>query len=203
MPKSLARRPAPRKTARTARRLPASAVPPDYIERLKRVAALGQLFIDGDDCEAVLRPAARTWTSGDDIDYDFDVSTPLKQTIFRLERVESFVYEAVLWRRRPDDPKKAEVLLAGRKGSPYGRGPMPMFAALRQALVAGRSALGVLSRTDYLKRLNPASGHVWMADRESLLRTGLDRIVSVFVPIRNSLGETTAALELACVGRDG
>jgi len=177
--------------------------PGDLIARLKHVAHVGEIFIDGDACEAALRPAARDWTDGDDIDYDFDVGAPIKRTLLRLERVEPFPYCAILWRRRPDDATKAEVLLAGRAGSPYGRGPTPMPPPLRKALVDGKMAVGRIPRSKYKAMLGRLYGHVWMVDFDSLARSGRPNVISVFAPIRNSNDEIVAALELATVGRDG
>jgi len=164
---------------------------------------VGQLFIEGDACEEALRPAARAWTSGDDIDYDFEVAVPIKQALLKLEQVEDFSYEAVLWRRRPDDPNQAEVLLAGRMGSPYGRGPIRMPGALKQALVQGKVAVASVSAPAYEHSLGQRYGHVWVVDHDSLLRSGHSSVISVFAPIRNSDDELVAALELSCVGRDG
>lgn len=175
----------------------------DLVARLKHVAHVGQLFIDGDACERALRPAARAWTSGDDFDYDFDVATPLKQTLMRLERIEDFPYTAVIWRRRPDDESKAEVLLAGRLGSPFGRGPLKMPAALRRALVDGRVAVARLSAAAYDRGIPRRYGHVWQADHDAFLRTGLPQVVSVFAPLRNSHDDLVAALEVATTGHDG
>lgn len=175
----------------------------ELVERLKSVAHVGQLFIDGDACEEALRPAARAWTSGDDIDYDFEVAVPIKQTLLRLEEVEDFPYQAVLWRRRPDDPKKVEVLLAGRMGSPYGRGPIPLPAPLKSALVQGKVAVASMSAPAYEHSLGERYGHVWVVDHDSFLRSGHASVISVFAPIRNSDDELVAALELSCVGRDG
>ena len=179
------------------------------IEGLERIARIGQLFIDGDACEKALRPAARDWTDGDDLDYNFDVSLPLKKVLLRLERVEGgkglegVRCYAVIWRRRPDDEEKAEVLLAGSRGSPYGRGPMPMPAPLRRALLEGKTAVGQIPARRYLQMLARPYGHVWMVDRDDFVSSGLPVVLSFFAPIRNSLGEVVAALELATAGRDG
>lgn len=177
--------------------------PGDIVARLKHVAHVGQLFIDGDACEEALRPAARAWTSGDDIDYDFEVGAPIKQTLMRLERVEPFRCYAVLWRRRPDDSAQAEVLLAGRGGSPYGRGPVRMPPALRKALVAGRLAVARMSASQYERSLARRYGHVWMVDHDNFATSGRSQVVSVFAPIRNSNDDLVAALEVTTAARDG
>ena len=95
------------------------------------------------------------------------------------------------------------MLLAGSATSPYGRGPMPMPPPLRRALLEGKISVGRIPARRYLRMLPRRYGHVWMVDRDNFLRSGLPQVVSVFAPIRNSLGEVVAALELTTAGRDG
>jgi hypothetical protein len=176
----------------------------ELLDRLGEAARIGALFIEGEDCINALTPESRTWTNADDINFDAAVAVPLKKTLLRIERIERFPYFAILWRRRPDDPQRVEVLLAGSKNSALGGGKgqcPPIFPALRKVFDKGKPAEMAVSRPQWESSTTFRFGHVWIVDNDSLLRSG-KRVVSVFVPIRDSLEQVVAALELTCVGTD-
>jgi hypothetical protein len=125
--------------------------------------------------------------------------------LLRIEMIERFPYFAILWRRRPDDPERVEVILAGRMNSPLDQGKgkcPPMFPALRQVFERGKPASVAVKNFKYDASAKFRYGHVWIADNDSLLRSG-KRVVSYFHPIRDSREDVVAALELSCVGSDG
>ena len=178
----------------------------ELVARLAEVARIGALFIEGEDVINALQPECRQWKLADDINFNAAVAVPLKKTLLRIEMIEKFPYYAIVWRRRPDDPKLAEPILAGRMNSPYNLGKnqcVPIFPALRQALDRGRPASAAIKDTEFEKSSVYRYGHAWLVCHDSLLRAGkAARVISYFHPILDSRDEVVAALELACVGRD-
>jgi len=130
---------------------------------------------------------------------------PLKKTLLRIEKIQTdFPVYAIVWRRRPDDPGRVEVVMAGRMNSPFdaGKGKCPpMFPAIRQVFDKGRPAVATMSNAVYESVGSFRYGHVWIAANDSLLRAGR-RVVSCFHPVRDSRDDVVAALEIACVGTD-
>ena len=170
-------------------------------KELAEVARVGQMFVDGDACRKLWAPDAQTFMTGDDMNYDNDVTVPVKKTLFRLERLSRVPCSTALWRRRPDVPGSGEALLFGSTGSPEGaakpgnRGYVPpkMTKEMKKVFLEGKSAWKV--------RHNRPGAEV-MIDR------GLDQptreingnaTVQLFVPIEDSMGEVAAALEVFTV----
>jgi len=168
---------------------------------LAEVARVGQMFIDGDACRKLWAPDAQTFMTGDDMNYDSDVAVPVKKTLLRLERLCRVPCSTALWRRRPDVPDSGEALLFGSTGSPEGarkpgnRGYVPpkMTREMKKVFLEGKSAWKV--------RHNRPGAEI-MIDR------GLDQptkeingnaTVQLFVPVKDSMGEVAAALEVFTV----
>jgi hypothetical protein len=178
----------------------------ELIDRLAEAARIGALFIEGEDVQNLLVPEAREWTDPDDINYDGSVGAAVKKTLLRIEQVDpAFPYHAILWRRRPDDPGKAEVMLAGSMNSSYSIGKRenpPIMPELRKVFDTGRPAVKRGSNASWERTAKFRFGHAWLMAYDSLLRAN-KRIVSYFYPIRDSREDVVAALELTCVGSDG
>ncbi|MFW6158098.1 MAG: hypothetical protein ACOC8E_01920 [Planctomycetota bacterium] len=168
---------------------------------IAEVARVGQMFIEGDACRRMWTEDAQTFLCGDDMNYDADVTVPVKKNLFRLERLCRIPCSTALWRRRPDMPDRGEALLFGSTGSPEGarkpanRGyePPEMTRELRRAFLEGKPS--------WKTRHNRPGAEI-MIDR------GLDQptkeingsaTVQYFVPIKDSMGEIAAALEVFTV----
>ncbi|MCG3179196.1 MAG: hypothetical protein BIFFINMI_01529 [Phycisphaerae bacterium] len=201
-----------RKSTSKSKARPASARPTqlaalssrELIDRLAEVARIGALFIEGEDCENLLVPEARQWTDPDDINFDAKVAVGVKKTLLRIERIERFPYHAIIWRRRPDDPDRGEIMLAGSMSSSYSLGKKvnpPLLPELRRVFETGRPAVRRGRNEDWESVTQFRYGHVWLMAHDSLLRAGR-RLISHFSPIRDSRDKVVAALELTCVGTD-
>jgi len=168
---------------------------------LAEVARIGQAFVDGDACRKLWAPDAQTFMTGDDMNYDNAVTVPVKKTLLRLERLARVACSVALWRRRPDAPDSGEALLFGSCGTPEGankptnRGYVPpkMTPQMKKVFLEGRSAWKV--------RHNQPGIQI-------LIDRGLDQptreingnaTVQLFVPIKDSMGEVAAALEVFTV----
>jgi hypothetical protein len=167
---------------------------------LAEVARIGQAFVDGDLCRRIYRPIGETFTNGDDIDFEPATCVPLKQTLMRLERLARIPCVCALWRRRPDMPEVGEPTLFGAYASPMHiyRPPMSgstkkfdppkMFAELKEAF-KGREVW----------KITPSANAVNAARRGFGARirgVGASTFVELFVPIKDSMGEVSAVLEV-------
>ena len=166
---------------------------------LAEVARIGRVFVDGDLCREAYFPHARNFLKGDDMDFNPAAAVPLKKTLLRLERVARLPCSTALWRRRPDDAESGEALLFGSVASclagfpPANRGyrPPPMSPPLRRAFLQGKTVLR-------LEKRRPAAA-LAMFDRGMWVPSAeVDRptIVQCFTPVRDSLGEIAAVLEV-------
>jgi hypothetical protein len=166
---------------------------------VEEVARVGQAFVDGDLCRQAYQPHAETFMTGDDMDFNPQTTVPLKKTLLRLERVSRLPCGTTLWRRRPDDPGSGEALLFGSASSPLAGGK-PGNRGYKPPRMTREMAAGFLKgRTAW--RLNYQAGRAarTMADRgQAIAARGLKRpcIVERFVPIRDSMGEVAAVLEV-------
>lgn len=169
----------------------------DLKAELAQVARIGQAFVDGDLCRQVYQPGAETFMTGDDMDFNPEACVPLKKTLLRLERVSKAPCSTTLWRRRPDDPAAGEALIYGSLGSPLGGGkpgnrgykPPRMVPQLAAAFMKGRAA--------WRSGRHPNAAE--MADRgQAVPVRGVKGLVMVehFVPVRDSMGEIAAVLEV-------
>lgn len=87
-----------------------------YAYELMEIARIGSLFLCGDWLEQAMTPERRAYTSGDDIDFEENSFNAVKRTLLLTERIDLSRRDITccLWVRRPDDPDRAETLIAGR-----------------------------------------------------------------------------------------
>jgi len=176
-------------------------------EELAEVARAGAAFMDGELCRRPFRPYADTFMSGDDLDLDPETGVPLKKTLMRLERFSRANCSTALHRRRPDMPDRYETFLIGFCGSPATT-PVPPYKSryrpprLRD-LPQMNAAFGGKVATRTIRRV--PGGYALIARRRSVPARNLkgNAIVEVFTPIKDSMGEVAAVLEVfaAAVGR--
>jgi hypothetical protein len=169
-------------------------------DELARIARIGQEFVDGDLCRQAWEPHSETFMCGDDMDYNPDAGIPLKKTLMRLERLCPFPCGTTLWRRRPDFPDTGEVLLFGMHSSPQGgdkppRGYVPpkMTKELQAVFLRGEGAWrrdAKNGRTAILIDRGVEVAGVGVKNPFSL---------QLFVPVKDSMGDTAAALEVFTV----
>ncbi|MCX7590780.1 MAG: hypothetical protein N2255_04045 [Kiritimatiellae bacterium] len=172
---------------------------------LMEVARIGQMFVEGDACREALQPWAQTFMSGDDMDFNPEVCVPLKKTLLRLERLSRVPCSTAIWRRRPDMPECVEALIFGSCSSPMSDGkpanrgyrPPRMFPEIRRAFVEGKPGWKIMREKTGV-----------MIERglfQPVVDTSRDTVIELFVPVRDSMGEIAAALEVftATVGRVG
>jgi hypothetical protein len=143
-----------------------------------RLLELGRVALAVMDIEAVrdcLLPHARAAVGPDEFAYDIDLCNTVKGRLLRVERLTDLPVLTAVWRVRPDQPAMADVLLAGSGYPPqlisWDKYTVPMPEAMRQALDG---------------------------DPGTLFSGGGD-ICSVFVPLRDSLDDVVAVLELCSV----
>ena len=174
----------------------------DIKQELLEVARIGQVFIEGDLCRNAWRPYAVNFMKGDDMDYDPEATVPLKKTLLRLEMLGRVPCGTTLWRRRPDRPECGEALLFGRMvaspdggDKPANRGYQPplMSKELQQVFLKGKAAWKFNAKTNAI-RINVARG-VCVAANDVKANT----TVQLLVPIKDSMGEIAAALEIHTV----
>jgi hypothetical protein len=173
----------------------------DLKDELAEVARVGQMFVDGDACRNAWAPGCECFTKGDDMNYNNPVVVPLKKTLFKLERLSRVPCSTTLWRRRPDDPESGEPLLFGSHGTPegadkpsnWGYTPPRMTPQMRKAFVDGKPA--------WKTKKNPKqAGHLLSRGCTQRVtdRKGVSS-VQLFVPVKDSLGEIAALLEVFTV----
>jgi len=140
--------------------------------RLLELARVALALLDVDAVRDCILPAARVEISPDDFGYDIDLCNTVRRSLLRLERLSDLAPEVAIWRLRPDKPGLADLVLAGteytHQFSGWEKFPIPIPPAMQTAF-EGR----------------PAS--VSSADGRSL---------SVFAPLRDSLDDVVAVLEL-------
>jgi len=187
--------------AKTSRKMTLAEVK----EELAEVARIGQMFVDGDLCRKALQPYAETYMTGDDMDFNPETCVPLKKTLMRLDRLSRVACATALWRRRPDFPEVGEALIFSSVGSPLGsqkppnRGykPPKMVAEMATAFVKGKPAWRIVRNT---KETGTMIDRGLSAPVRSPAGT---RTVELFVPVKDSMGEIAAVLEVftVAVGR--
>jgi hypothetical protein len=142
--------------------------------RLRELARVSLAVLDIDAVRDCLRPESRIEISPDDFAYDIDLANSAKRGLLRIERLSDLDPEAVIWRLRPDRPGMADVVLAGRsytsQFSGWGKFPIPIPEAMQCAFNG-----------------EPAAA-----------RSDDGRFLSLFAPLRDSLDDIVAVLEL-CV----
>ena len=173
----------------------------DVKHELAEVARVGQMFVDGDACRKLWAPGHEKFMAGDDLNYDNDVTVPVKKTLLKLERLCRVPCSTTLWRRRPDDPESGEALLYGSFGTfegtekPPNRGYVPprMTPEMRTGFLQGRPAWKVRRKAKGVRVLIDRGLFHPVADVRGATT------VQHFVPIRDSMGEIAALLEVFTV----
>jgi hypothetical protein len=167
-------------------------------QELAEIGRIGQMFVDGDLCRKAWNPHAETFMCGDDMDYNPETTVPLKKTLFRLERLCRVPCSTALWRRRPDIKDSGEALLFGSSSSPLGgdkpanRGYQPpkMTPELKAVFLRGKDAW----------KQNPAFRGIPILVGRGLEAKARDvkkpMALQYFVPIKDSMGDIAAALEV-------
>jgi hypothetical protein len=140
--------------------------------RLLELARVAMAVIDGDAARDCLRPASRVEVSPDDFEYDVDACNALRRGLLKVERLSDLDVQTGIWRLRPDKPGMADLMLAGmgypRQFSGWDRYLIPVPAPMSEAF-GGKPGVGAVSDGRYS---------------------------SVFVPLRDSLDDIVAVLEL-------
>jgi hypothetical protein len=173
----------------------------DIKRELADVARVGQMFVDGDLCRQALKPYAQTFMTGDDMDFDPAACVPLKKTLIRLERLCRVPCSTTIWRRRPDMPDRVEAILFGAYSSPMSDGkpgnrgykPPMIFREIAKAFEQGKSAWKISRKKTKA-----------MVDRGLFYRVRdvTDPVVvETFVPVKDSMGEIAAVLEVFTVAK--
>ncbi len=167
-------------------------------EELRRVAHIGEIFVDGDLCRNLWQSDSQAFMKGDDMNYNAEVGVPVKKTLLRLERTGPFPCSCALWRQRTDMPGSGEALLFGSQGSPYSDGkpsnknyvPPKMTREMEKVFKKGKPAVSVNSVGRGFYGLKSTGISVRVSDVKQPLT------VHVFVPVKDSMGEIAAALEV-------
>lgn len=167
---------------------------------LAEVARIGQAFVDGDLCRNIYRPIGETFTNGDDIDFEPATCVPLKQTLMRLERLARIPCVCALWRRRPDMPEVGEPTLFGSYASPMHIYRPPMSGSTRkfeppkmfEELASAFQGRAIWKVT----RSATAVGAARRGFCASVGGVGAPAFIEHFVPVRDSMGEIAAVLEV-------
>jgi len=140
--------------------------------RLLELARVAMAVVDGDAARDCLRPASRVEVSPDDYEYDVDACNTLRRGLLRIERLSDLDVQTGVWRLRPDKLGMADLMLAGmgypRQFSGWDTYLIPIPTPMHQAF-EGRPGVGIGSDGRYC---------------------------SVFVPLRDSLDDIVAVLEL-------
>ena len=167
-------------------------------DELSEVARLGEIFLDGDLCRKLWQPYAEKFMCGDDMDYNPEAGVPVKKTLFRLERAGHLPCSTALWRRRADYPESGEALLYGSHASPYDTDKPKMRGYVPPKMTPEMES--VFLRGERATTVNMSYGRAaMMAGRGLAVRVrGVKRptAVQVFTPVKDSMGEIAAALEV-------
>lgn len=136
----------------------------------KDIARIALLFLDGDAFENVIPERWREFKNFDDLDYNEQEFNQLKVALMKTEQLRRGI-AAVLWRRRPDDASKGEIVVAASTSSTWapGRGIIPLPARLIRCFEKG----------DWVTIFHRKKG-----------------TRSYYAPLRNSDDEIVGALEL-------
>lgn len=185
-----------RETVRKTQTLSLSAVK----RELADVARIGQAFVDGDLCRSIYRPIGDTFTNSDDIDFEPATCVPLKQTLMKLERLARIPCVCALWRRRPDMPEVGEPTLFGSVASPMHIYRAPMSGSTRKfepPKMFAELASAFQGRATW--KITRSAAAVIAARRgfcASVRRGRTSAFIEHFVPIKDSMGEIVAVLEV-------
>ena len=144
------------------------------VARLLELARVSLAVLDADAVRECVLPESRIEISPDDYAYDIERCNTVRRGLLRVERLSDLEPQTALWRLRPDRPGEADLALAGteytQQFSGWGKFPIPIPPAMQQAF----------------------DGEPGVACSDDGKRC------SVFAPLRDSLDDVVAVLEL-CV----
>jgi len=157
----------------------------DVIRALDEVARTATVMVDGDVCRRIMTERALgfmfavtakdPWAASDNFDVNDEPYIQTKKTLIRLSRLVPFPCDANLWMPFADRPGKIQVLIRNvnewSQFWSWGMLVQDMPPEMRRVLETGK--------------------------RETvMLKPGL---ISVLAPVRNSLGDTVALVEVVSV----
>lgn len=140
--------------------------------RLLELARVSLAVLDIEAVRDCLLPQARVPVVADDHGYDIDLFNNVKSGLLRAERLTDLPVCTAIWRRRPDDPEKAEVLLVGSTYPP-------------QLIAWDRYEVSL-----------PDPMRLAFSGEPGRLVSEDGALCSVFVPLRDSLDDIVGVLEL-------
>jgi hypothetical protein len=140
--------------------------------RLLELARVALAVVDIDAARDCLLPEARVPVVADDHGYDIDLFNKVKSGLLRAERLTDLSVFTAIWRRRPDDPDKAEVLLVGSAYPPE------------------------LIEWDKYEVAIPDPMGLAFDGEPGRLVSGNAELCSVFVPLRDSLDDVVGVLQV-------
>ena len=142
--------------------------------RLLELARAALAVLDIEAVRDCLLPTSRIEISPDDYECDAELANAVRRGLLRIERLSDVEVQSCIWRLRPDRPGHADLLLAGlnytSQFSGWEKYLIPIPVAMQQAF-EGDPGVAV---------------------------SGDGRWLSVFAPLRDSLDDIVAVLEL-CV----
>jgi len=145
-------------------------------DRLLELSRVALAVIDIEAARDCLLPAAHVAVSDDDFGYHIDLCNAVKKGLLRLERLTDLDVATAIWQLRPDQPGSAHLVLAGSTYTgqlvSWDKYTLPLPDPMRQAF---DGAPGLLFSDD-------------------------GRWCSVFAPLRDSLDDIVAVLEV-CAAR--
>ena len=141
-------------------------------DRQLELSRVALAVIDIEAARDCLLPAAHVAVSADDFGYHIDLCNAVKKGLLRLERLTDLDVATAIWRLRPDQPGAAHLVLAGSTYTgqlvSWDKYTLPLPEAMRQAF-------------------DGAPGALFSDD---------GRWCSVFAPLRDSLDDIVAVLEV-------
>jgi hypothetical protein len=145
------------------------------VARLNELGRVALAVIDIDAVRDCLLPRARIEGPADDHGYDIDLCNRVKGGLLRVERLSDLGIATAIWRLRPDKAGTADLVLAG---SAYP----PQFIAW-----------------DEYAMPTPEAMQAAFEGRPGTLYGDKNELISVFVPLRDSLDDVVAVLELCAI----
>jgi hypothetical protein len=140
--------------------------------RLLELARVALAVLDIDAVRDCLLPEARVAAAADDHGYDIGLFNKVKSGLLRVERLSDLAVCTAIWRRRPDDQGKAEVLLVGSTYPPQ------------------------LIEWDKYEIAIPDPMQAAFEGEPGRLVREEGELCSVFVPLRDSLDDVVAILQV-------
>jgi hypothetical protein len=157
----------------------------DVIRGLDEVARTATVMVDGDLCQRIMTERALgfmfavtakdPWAASDNFDVNDDPYIQTKKTLIRLSRLVPFPCDVNLWMPFADRPEKIQVLIRNvnewSQFWSWGILVQDIAPEMRRVLETGK--------------------------RETVIRK--PGLISVLAPVRNSLGDTVALVEVVSV----